>query len=42
MRGDLFFAFHLILSSYFDVIDTRTQSSNVVNTRYSASLSNFP
>ena len=37
-----FFALHLILSSYFDVKDTRTRLSNVVNTRYSASPSNFP
>ena len=37
-----FFALHLILSSYFDVVDTRTRPSNVVNTRYSASPSNFP
>ena len=35
-----FFALHLILSSYLDVVDTRP--SNVVNTRYSASPSNFP
>ena len=32
-----FFALHLILSSNFDVVDTRTRPSNVVNTRYSAS-----
>ena len=38
----LFFALHLILSSYFDVVDTRTRPSNVVNSRYSASPSNFP
>ena len=40
----LFFALHLILSSYFDVVDTRirTRPSNVVNTRSSASPSNFP
>ena len=37
-----FFALHLILSLYFDVADTRTRPSNVVNTRYSASRSNFP
>ena len=39
-----FFALHPILSSYFDVVDTRirTRPSNVVNTRYSASPSNFP
>ena len=39
-----FFAFHLILSSYFDVVETRTRLSrpNAVNTCYSASLSNFP
>ena len=36
-----FFALHLILSSYFDVVVTRTRPSNVVNTRYSASPSNF-
>ena len=42
-RDDFFFfALHLILSSYFDVVDTRTRSSNDVNTCYSASLSNFP
>ena len=38
----IFFALHLILSPYFDVEDTRTRPSNVVNTRYSASPSNFP
>ena len=39
-----FFALYLILSPHFDVVDTRirTRSSNVVNTRYSASPSNFP
>ena len=37
-----FFALHLILSSYFDVVDTRIRPSNVVNTRYSVSPSNFP
>ena len=37
-----FFALHLILSSYLDVVDTQTRPSNVVNTRYSASPSNFP
>ena len=39
-----FFALHQILSSYFGVVDTRiwTRPSNVVNTRYSASPSNFP
>ena len=41
-----FFALHLIFSSYFDVVDARTRirtrPSNVVNTRYSASPSNFP
>ena len=37
-----FFALHLILSSYFDVVVTRTRPSNVVNSRYSASPSNFP
>ena len=35
-----FFALHLILSSYFDVVDTRP--SNDVNTRYLASPSKFP
>ena len=28
-----FFALHLILSSNFDVVDTRTRPSNIVNTR---------
>ena len=39
-----FFALHLILSPYFDVVDTRIRTglSNAVNTRYSASPSNFP
>ena len=39
-----FLLFHLILSSYVDVIDTDTwtRPSNVLNTCYSASLSNFP
>ena len=35
-----FAALHLILSSYFDVVDIRL--SNVVNSPYSASPSNFP
>ena len=37
-----FCGLHLILSSYFDVVDTRIRPSNVVNTRFSASSSNFP
>ena len=41
-RDDLFFGLYLILSSFFDVVDTRIRPSNVVNTRYSASPSNFP
>ena len=42
LTDDLFFALHLIFSSYLDVVDARTRPSNVVNTRYSASPSNFP
>ena len=37
-----FLPLHLILSSYFDDVDIWTRPSNVENTRYSASPSNFP
>ena len=41
MMTFFFAAPYLILSSYFDDVDTRTRPSNVVNARFSASPSNF-